>query len=170
MLSGEGDPDFEGDADGNFEGDVDGEDSDDDIDLFKEKRYEKTKAENWTMHENGRPRRDIQAIPFTGPAEFFGPNLTGEELKGMFDVHGNIRFFKIFKWMLPTFGSVSFYEFLSARMLNFMLHNIQTKGWTSLYYQKEKIISDDAIACFFWMSTGAEFEGCSIDRADLVDM
>jgi len=88
----------------------------------------------------------------------------------MIDVHGNIRFSKIFEWMLPTFDGVSFYDFLSARMLNFMLHNIQTKGWTSLYYQKEKIISDDAIACFFWMSTGAEFEGCSIDRADLVDM
>jgi hypothetical protein len=31
MLSGEGDPDFEGDADGGFEGDADGENSDDDI-------------------------------------------------------------------------------------------------------------------------------------------
>jgi len=149
MLSGEGDPDFEGDADGNFEGDVDGEDSDDDIDLFKEKRYEKTKAEKWTIHENGRPGRDIQAIPFTGPAEFFCPNLTGEELKGMFDVHGNIRFFEIFEWMLPTFGSVSFYEFLSARMHNLMLRNIQTKGWSPLHYQKERVICADDVARFF---------------------
>ena len=44
VLSGKGDPDFEGDADSNFEGDVDDNDSDDDIDFFKEKRYEKTKA------------------------------------------------------------------------------------------------------------------------------
>ena len=52
MLSGEEDPDFEGDADGNFEGDADGENSDDDIDLFEEKRYKKIKAKNWTMHES----------------------------------------------------------------------------------------------------------------------
>jgi hypothetical protein len=36
MLSGEGDPDFEGDADGDFEGDADGENSDGDI-FVKEK-------------------------------------------------------------------------------------------------------------------------------------
>ena len=52
MLSGEEDPDFEGDADGNFEGDADGENSDDDIDLFEEKRDKKIKAKNWTMHES----------------------------------------------------------------------------------------------------------------------
>jgi hypothetical protein len=45
MLSGEGDAYFEGDADA--------EDPDEDIDLFEEKRYEKTKAKNWTKHENG---------------------------------------------------------------------------------------------------------------------
>jgi hypothetical protein len=44
MLSGKGDPDFEGDADGNPKGDADGEDSDDNIDFFEEKRYEKIKA------------------------------------------------------------------------------------------------------------------------------
>ena len=82
MLSGEGDPDFEGDADGGFEGDADGENSDDDI-FVEEKWYEKTKAKNWTMHENERPGMEIQPIPCTGPAEFFRPNLTDEELKGV---------------------------------------------------------------------------------------
>jgi hypothetical protein len=38
MLSGAGDADFEGDADT--------EDSDNNIDLFEEKRYEKTKTKN----------------------------------------------------------------------------------------------------------------------------
>ena len=35
------------------------------------------------MHENGRPGMEIQPIPCTGPAEFFRPNLTDEELKGV---------------------------------------------------------------------------------------
>jgi hypothetical protein len=121
MLSGEGDADFEGDADA--------EDSDDDIDLFEEKRYEKTKAVNWIKHhENGQLGRDIRAIPFTGPAEFFQPNLSDDKVKGMMDAHGDIRFHKLFEWMLPTFEGVSFYEFLSARMRNYMLHSIKDKG------------------------------------------
>ena len=121
MLSGKRDADFEGDADG--------EDLDNDINLFEEKRYEKSKAKNWTKHENGRPGRKIHPIQFTGPAEFFRPNLSEDKLKTMFDKHGNIRFSKIFEWMLPTFDDVSFYEFLLARMCNCMLHSIQTKGW-----------------------------------------
>ena len=84
MLSGKGDMDFEGDADG--------KDSDDDVDLFEEKRYEKSKAKNWTMHKNGQPGREIHPIPFTGPAEFFRPNISDNKLKTMFDEHGGIRF------------------------------------------------------------------------------
>ena len=60
MLSGKGDADFEGDADA--------EDSDNNIDLFKEKQYEKTKAKIWTKHKNGQAGREIHPIPFTGPA------------------------------------------------------------------------------------------------------
>ncbi len=62
-----------------------------DIDLFKEQRYKKTKGTNWTMHTNGRPGRVIHPILFTGPAEVFCPNISDKELKGMVDVHGNVR-------------------------------------------------------------------------------
>ena len=82
MLSGEGDADFEG---ADFEGDADGKDLDEDIDLFEEKRYEKTKEKNWTMRKNGLPGREIHPIPLTGPAEFCRPNLSDNELKTMFD-------------------------------------------------------------------------------------
>jgi hypothetical protein len=142
MLSGECDVDFEGDADA--------EDSDDDIDLFEEKRYEKTKTKNWTKHKNGRPGREIHPIPFTGLAEFFQPNLSDDKVKGMMDAHGDIRFHKIFEWMLPTFEGVSFYEFLSARMRNYMLHSIKVKGWTPVYYRPAdgKVISADDVARF----------------------
>jgi hypothetical protein len=43
----------------------------------------------------------IHLIPFTGPAELFHPNLTDDELKGLIDVHGNIRF-SIFEWIVPA--------------------------------------------------------------------
>ena len=66
------------------------------------KVYKKIKAKNWTMHESKWPGREIQPIPFTGPAEFFRPNLTDKELKGMLDEHGDIRFSKIYEWMLLT--------------------------------------------------------------------
>ena len=63
----------------------------------------------------------------------------------MIDEHSNIRFHKIFELKLPTFEGVTFYEFLLARMRNFMLHSIKNKGWTPLYYRPAdgKIISAD---------------------------
>jgi hypothetical protein len=63
------------------------------------------------------------------PEEFFRPNISDKELKGMIDAHGNIRFSKIFEWMLPMFDGDFCYDFLMARMCNFMLHSIKDKGW-----------------------------------------
>ena len=55
------------------------------------------------------------------------------------------------EWMLPTFEGESFYNFLSARMHNFILHSIKDKGWMPLYYYpaNEEVISADNVACFF---------------------
>jgi hypothetical protein len=122
VISCKGDADVGGDAD-------DEDDLDDDDDLFEEKRYKKQKPKigiSMTT-ENGQPGRGIH-IPFTGPAEFFCPNIYDKELKVMMDAHGNICFSKIFEWILPTFDVDSFYDFLSARMHNFMLHSIKDKG------------------------------------------
>jgi hypothetical protein len=76
----------------------------------------------------------------------------------MMDAHGDIHFHKIFEWMLPTFEGVSFYEFLSARMLNYMLYSIKDNGWTPLYYPPAdgKVISADNVARFF---------GCQLSRS-----
>ena len=126
MLSGKGDADCEGDADA--------EGSDEDINLFEEKRYEKTIAKIWTKHKNGRDGREMHLILLTGPAEYFRPNLSDDKVKGMMDEHDDIHFHKIFEWMLPMFEVVSFYEFLFVRMRNFMLHSIKDKGWMPLYY------------------------------------
>ncbi|KAL3764001.1 hypothetical protein ACHAW5_000040 [Stephanodiscus triporus] len=123
FLRGEGDVGVE-------EGDADSENLDDnDMDLFEEKRYEKSKQTNWTMHQDGRPGRVIHPILFTGQAKFFCPNVSNEELKGMIDENGDVRFAKVFEWMLPRFDSKTFFEYLSARMRNFMVHTIKIKGW-----------------------------------------
>jgi hypothetical protein len=84
VISGKGDADVEGDADS--------EDSDDNVDLFKEKRYKKTNATNWMKHESRQPGREIHPIPFTGASEFFPLNITDKETKEMIDKHGNVCF------------------------------------------------------------------------------
>jgi hypothetical protein len=59
---------------------------------------------------------------------------------------------------LSTFEGVSFYECLSARMRNYMLHSIKDKGRTPLYYRPAdgKDISADDVARFF---------GCQLARS-----
>ncbi len=79
-------------------------------------------------------------------------------MKEMNDEHGNVRFNKIFEWMLPTFDGESFYECLSARMRNYMAHSITSKGWMPCYYcpANGKVIVADYVAHFF---------GCQIARS-----
>ena len=55
-------------------------------------RRKSRKNKNWTIHDKGRPGREIHPVPCTGPAEFFYPNFSDEELKGMVDMHGDICF------------------------------------------------------------------------------
>ncbi|KAL3774010.1 hypothetical protein ACHAW5_004860 [Stephanodiscus triporus] len=125
------------------EGDADGENSYEDMDFFKERWYKKTKPKFG---------RCIHPIPFTGPAKFFHPNISDKgELKGMMDAHGGIRFSKVVEWMLPKFDGETAYEFLSARMRNFMVHAMKTKGWKPKHYcpTKGKVIVTDDVTCFF---------------------
>ena len=156
LRSGERDSDGkEGDADGYSGG---GEDSNSDNDFFEDKRYKKSKAKNWTKHTDGRPGREIHPIPFGGTMETFCPKVSDEELKGFIDEHGNIRFFHIYEWMLPSFDGDSFYEFLAARMRNYMLHVIKAKGWVPKYYRPsdDKYILADDVSRFF---------GCQLARS-----
>jgi hypothetical protein len=69
----------------------------------------------------------------------------------MIDKHGNIRFHKIFEWMLPTFGGESYYECLLVRMHNNMAHSIKSRRWMPCYYcpANGKVIVADEVACFF---------------------
>jgi hypothetical protein len=75
-----------------------------------DERYEKTKANNWTMLNNGQPGKVIHSITIFGTTEFFGPNILDNELKGMYDTHSNIHFHKLFEWMLSLFDGKSFFN------------------------------------------------------------
>jgi hypothetical protein len=156
LWSGKGEADGkEGNADSYSGGD---DNSDLDNNFFKEKRYKKTKAKNWTKHTNGQPGREIHPIPFDGTTETFCPKVSDKELKGFIDKHGNIRISRIYKWMLPLFDGDSFYEFLAARMRNWMLHVIKAKGGVPKFYRlsDEKYIQADNVARFF---------GCQLARS-----
>jgi hypothetical protein len=156
LRSGERDTDGkEGDTDGYSGGD---NDSDLDNDFFEDKRYKKLKAKNWTNHTDGRPGRKIYPIPFGGTTQTFCPKVSEEELKGFTDKHGDIRFYCIYEWMLRSFDGDSFYEFLAARMRNYMVHVIKEKGWVPKYYcpSDNKYILANNVSRFF---------GCQLARS-----
>lgn len=65
------------------------------------------------------------AIPYTELNEFFGINMCDWEMEKMKDKNGDIRYHKIFEWMLPTFGGQDgelFWDFVAARMQSYMTH------------------------------------------------
>jgi hypothetical protein len=82
MLSGEGDTDFEGDADGDLEGDADGKDSDDDIDFFEEKRYEKTKSQKFDNAQKRMTREGDSSDPVHWAGRVFQSKFNIQGAKG----------------------------------------------------------------------------------------
>ena len=64
-------------------------------------------------------------------------NITDEELDSLRDVEGEIRFEKVFEWVLPRFGedkNETLFEFQAARMRNYMTKKVVEDGWKPKYY------------------------------------
>ncbi len=80
----------------------------------------------------------------------------------MKDAHGLIQFHLVFDWLLPKFGKgldeVGFYEFVVARMQNYMIRIIWKGAFSPEYYDpyNEKFITADHVARFF---------GCQLVRS-----
>jgi hypothetical protein len=113
------------------------------------------------MHADGRLGRAVEPIPFGGQKSEFRPKVTTEKLAAMYNGNGDLRFYRIFEWMLPKFGNVddiSFYEYMAARMQNYMLHIISSSDWKPKYFcpAKEKYITAEDVARFF---------GCQLARS-----
>ncbi|KAL7523294.1 hypothetical protein ACHAXR_000112, partial [Thalassiosira sp. AJA248-18] len=87
--------------------------------------YRRTDPSEW-KRIGGRSRaRIIEPIPFTGDNTNFTINISDDELKGLKDSSGDIRFENVFEWLLPSFGEdaeTSFFEFIAARMRNYMVY------------------------------------------------
>ena len=112
--------------------------------------YTMTQPEDWTMINAANPRRPIELVPYTGGNEFYGVNMTYAEMVRMKDENGNIRYNKVFEWMLPMFARETFWDFLAARMRSYMT-NLMMQGWKPRWYDPDKgcVILTDHVARMF---------------------
>ena len=56
--------------------------------------------------------------------------MTQEDFESVCDSEGHVRYEKVFEWMLPTFGEndeISFFDFMAARMRNYMVWIMKEK-------------------------------------------
>ena len=113
--------------------------------------YKMTAHVDWTKISVESPGRHIEPIPYTGENEFFGVNMSNWKIEQMKDEHGDIRYDKIFEWMLPTIREgESFWRFLAARMRSYMSY-LMLGGWKPRWFDPDKgtIIEDDHVARMF---------------------
>ena len=135
------------------ESEVSGED-DEEVDNTT---YKLTNPADWKKIGGRNTGRDVDPIPFegenelfifhlkmnsllmnsfSGDNELFTVNISEEELEGLKDSNGDIRFPQVFEWLLPTYGEEgdedSFWDFLAARMRNYMIHIMRTQKHSAL--------------------------------------
>ena len=87
----------------------------------------RTEANDWrkVTKENLRVGRRIDPIPYTpheGDGELFDVKISEENLKGLFNENGDFRYHRVHKWALLKLGEVSYWEWIAARMRNYMMH------------------------------------------------
>jgi hypothetical protein len=63
--------------------------------------YTRTDPTEWRRTAGSVVAREILPVPFTGENELFTPKVTEEELESFKDTNGDIRFERVFEWMLP---------------------------------------------------------------------
>ena len=69
--------------------------------------YTMTNAKNWKRIGGRKQGRDIDSIPFTGDNGIFTANVTEEELEKTKDESGDIRYHKVFEWLLSRYRKLS---------------------------------------------------------------
>ena len=72
--------------------------------------------------------QDVGLISYTGESVQFGMKITEEELEQLKDATGDICYYKVVKHLLPRFNGETYFEFLAARMRNYMTHSMRLKG------------------------------------------
>ncbi|OEU10958.1 hypothetical protein FRACYDRAFT_246059 [Fragilariopsis cylindrus CCMP1102] len=117
-------------------------DGDDIIDANNGVRYFRTPPSEWSkveledgVSEGG---RTIDPIEWTGEKEE-PVNITDEEIESLKDSDGEIRYEKVFEWLLPRFGednNETLFDWQAARMRNYMRKKEVEDGWKPKYYQR----------------------------------
>ncbi|OEU11447.1 hypothetical protein FRACYDRAFT_245186 [Fragilariopsis cylindrus CCMP1102] len=130
-------------------------DGDDIIDANNGVRYFRTPPSEWSkveledgVNEGG---RTIDPIEWTGEKEE-PVNITDEEIESLRDSDGEIRFEKVFEWILPRFGDdkdQSLFTWQAARMRNYMRKKVVEDGWKPKYYQGDDTIQPNHVARFY---------------------
>ena len=93
--------------------------------------FKRTDPEDWQKIGGRTKGHRIEPVLYTGEHEEFKVNMTEEEFKSVCDSEGHVRYEKVFEWMLPTFGKIdeiSFFDFMAARMRNYMVWIMRKKG------------------------------------------
>ena len=69
----------------------------------------------------------------------------------MKDENGDIRYYKVVEHLLLRFNGESMWEWLAARMRNYMLHLVRSKDYKAKHYNpaKDKLIEGDHVCRFF---------------------
>ena len=113
-------------------------------------QYTMTKPHHWTKISAANPGQPIEPVPYTGVNEFFGVNMTDAEMERMKDENGDIRYNKVFEWMLPMFAGETLWDFLAARMRSYMTH-LMVQRWKPRWYNPDNgdVILTNHIAQMF---------------------
>jgi hypothetical protein len=116
--------------------------------------YTRTEPTEWRRIAGRVVAREILPIPFTGANELFTPNATEEDVESFKDENGDIRYERVFEWMLPRFGEnreITFFEFVAARMRNYMVHIQRAQEFKPKFYNPAigLTIQADHVARFY---------------------
>ena len=95
-------------------------------------------------------------MPYTGTLEEFAPKVDDKLLAQFKDASGDIRFEKVFEWLLPRFGEkdeIMYFDWVAAWMRNYMQHIITTKEYKPRYFNLDPEVNltilGSHIACFY---------------------
>eukprot|EP00956_Cyclotella_meneghiniana_P038739 scaffold159386_cov22-Cyclotella_meneghiniana.AAC.1 len=115
------------------------------------RKYIRTDPKAWKKIGSLVIARTIEPVPFEGENTLFTPKFTDEELASMKDASGDIRVEKVFEMLLPRFGEQTYFEFIAARMRNYMLHIVANKNYKPKFYKPAlgKKIEADHVARFY---------------------
>ena len=103
------------------------------------------------------------AMMFAAPFQTeYAVDINNNQIHQLKDQDGDIRFHKVFDWLLPKYeDDVGFYEFIAGRMRNYMIHIMRSKAFTPRFFDPPAgiVITGDNVARFFGCQMGRMLRG-----------